>query len=69
MILVDGFDSDDVLALFGKERFALLMSGVKAVFCCAHRTWPDTHADPIKAGAEVHCIYAADLEEFLKGGH
>lgn len=73
--LHDGFDIDDVQSALGPVRFKLLTSGLKQVFCCGHRNWPTSHADPNKAGAEVHCIYASDLERFLelptpdKGGH
>jgi hypothetical protein len=67
---VDGFDSEDVQGYLGATRYNKLISQyVKAVFCCAHRLWPSTHAEPAKRNAEVHCIYAADLERFLKDGN
>jgi hypothetical protein len=67
--LHDGFDVDDLKGALGVTRFNLLMAGVKDVFCCNHRTWPSTHADPTKRNAEVHCVWASDLEAFLKAGH
>lgn len=67
--LHDGFDIDDVKGALGATRFALLTSGIKEVFCCSHRLWPADHADPTKRKAEVHCIWAADMEAFLKAGH
>ena len=67
--LHDGFDVDDLKGALGATRFNLLMSGIKEVFCCAHRTWPGNHADPTKRNAEVHCVWAADVEAFLKAGH
>ena len=68
--IIEGFDADDVKAALGVTRFNLLMANyVKAVFCCGHRTWSQTHAEVTKRGAEVHCIYPADLEKFLKDGN
>src|SRR5215467_3577887 len=61
-----GFDIDDVKAALGTTRFNLLMTTVKEVFCCGHRTWPLDHAERHKRGAEVHCIWSRDLEAFLK---
>ncbi len=67
--LHDGFDIDDVKAALGAARFNLLMTSIQEVFCCAHRAWPLSHADATKRGAEAHCIWASDLEKFLKAGH
>jgi hypothetical protein len=61
-----GFDIDDVSMALGPVRFALLTAGLKSVFCCAHRKWPMDHSDPTRRNAEVHCVWAVDLEEFLK---
>jgi hypothetical protein len=67
---IDGFDVDDVKGLLGAARFNLLMTNyVKALFCCGHRVWPTSHAEPTKRNAEVHCVYASDLEKFLKDGN
>ena len=64
-----GFDSDEVRQKLGEKKFNALMSTVRAVFCCGHRTHADDHPDKVVAGTEVHCIYAADLEKFLRGKH
>lgn len=67
---VDGFDSDDVQGYLGGTRYNVLTAKyAKTVFCCAHRLWPMNHAEPTKRGAEVHCIFASDLERFLKEGN
>ena len=50
-----GFDALDLEAKLGPTRFASLMSGVKQVFCCAHRTYPAGHE---LAGSELHCVEA-----------
>lgn len=60
-----GFDVDQVQGKLG-THFDTFMQGVKTVFCCGHRTWPDTHTEELKRGAEVHCVYAGDLEKFLE---
>lgn len=66
----DGYDADDVQGLLGTTRYnKLIAQYVKHVFCCAHRLWPKNHAEIQKRGAEVHCIYAADLEKFLAEGN
>lgn len=62
-----GFDSEEVRRKLGEKKFTELMGMVRTVFCCGHRTHPDNHPDKIVAGTEVHCIYAADLEKFLRG--
>jgi hypothetical protein len=67
-----GFDIRDVQGLLGTTRFNALMAQIvqkkSSVFCCAHDKWPDTHSDVNLRSAEVHCVYAADLDDFLKGG-
>jgi hypothetical protein len=67
--LHDGFDVDDLKGALGVTRFNLLMGSVKELFCCSHRIWPATHAELNKRNAEVYCVWAADLEAFLKAGH
>ena len=62
----EGFDIDEVAAALGNERFAQLEKGLTQVFCCGHRCWPADHAEKHKRSAEVHCIYAYDLEAFLQ---
>ena len=62
----EGFDIDEVEKKLDAERFKSLMDGLKAVFCCAHRNWPADHPDPMRRNCEVHCVYARDLEGFLK---
>lgn len=60
-----GFDTLELEKALGEERYSALMNKVKQVFCCAHALYPEDHA---LAGREVHCVYAADLEDFLKAG-
>ena len=74
-----GFDIDEVQKALGAARFAKLIEGKSytsgvpvgrapgaiQVFSCGHRSWPGDHAEPHKQNAEVHCIYAQDLEQFL----
>lgn len=62
-----GFDENDVKAALGVTRFNNLMTSIAggkpfsgAVFSCGHAK--------DKNGVEVHCIYASDLELFLKNG-
>lgn len=55
-----GFDQEEVEKALGEDRFQKLMAGVKHVFSCGHRVGDD--------GAEIHCIYAHDLESFLQAG-
>jgi len=62
----EGFDIDEVEEKLGAAQFKSLMAGLKEVFCCAHRNWPADHPDPLRANCEVHCVYARDLEAFLK---
>ena len=62
----EGFDIDEVEKKLGDDRFKSLMAGLKEVFCCGHRNWPADHPDPLRANCEVHCVYARDLEAFLK---
>jgi hypothetical protein len=62
----EGFDIDEVEKKLGNEKFQLLVGQLKEVFCCGHRNWPANHPDPIRRNAEVHCIYAWDVESFLK---
>ena len=64
---LEGFDVDEVEKKLGADRFASLMAGLKEVFCCGHRNWPADHSDPLRRNCEVHCVYARDLETFLKG--
>ena len=62
-----GFDDDDVKTALGITRYNALMAAIVSgapgysgsVFSCGHR---------VKNGVEVHCIYASDLELFLKNG-
>lgn len=63
-----GFDMDEVQKKLGNTRFQNLMAKVKAVFSCGHRHWPSDHPMPERRNAEVHCVYADDLEQFLKAG-
>jgi hypothetical protein len=63
----EGFDIDEVEKKLGKARFISLTAGLKAVFCCGHRNWPADHPDRFRRNCEVHCVYARDLEAFLKG--
>lgn len=79
-----GFDELDVQAKLGPDRFAKLMSGVTHVFCCGHAKYPAGHTKPgvlhpadhptlanqpvDLEDYEVHCIYANDIESFLKAG-
>ena len=63
----EGFDIDEVERKLGADRFKSLMTGLGSVFCCGHRNWPADHPDPLRRNCEVHCVYARDLEAFLKG--
>lgn len=72
-----GFDIDEVEKALGPERFQAFMAGTDyssgvgqrpgpiQVFSCGHRNWPTDHTVPSRRGCEVHCVYAADLEQFL----
>lgn len=60
-----GFDVDQVQEKLG-AHFDSFMAGVKNVFSCGHRTWSDQHPEEHKRGAEVHCVFAGDLEKFLE---
>ncbi|HEY6249135.1 MAG TPA: hypothetical protein VI685_04195 [Candidatus Angelobacter sp.] len=64
-----GFDAEEVRQKLGEKKFKELMGAVRTVFCCGHRTHPENHPDKALAGTEVHCIYATDLEKFLRGKH
>ena len=73
-----GFDELEVEEKLGSERFTKLMSGVTHVFSCGHAKYPAGHTKlgvvddkgkPVDLGGyEVHCLYASDLENFLKAG-
>lgn len=63
-----GFDERDVEAKLGATRFTNLMAKVKSVFSIGHDKYPGNYAVAYKRGCEVHCIYADDLEAFLKAG-
>jgi hypothetical protein len=63
----EGFDIDEVEKKLGADRFKSLTSGLKEVFCCGHRIWPADHPETYKRSCEVHCVYARDLEVFLRG--
>jgi len=48
-------------------------AGELQVFSCGHRKWPHQglppqHPEAYKQNAEVHCVYAQDLEQFLAQG-
>lgn len=60
-----GFDVDQVQEKLG-DHFDTFIGGVKELFSCGHRNWPDNHPEETKRGAEVHCVYAGDLEKFLE---
>ena len=62
-----GFDIEEVENNLGASRFKAFQAGLKEVFCCGHRNWPADHPEPSRRNAEVHCVYARDLEAFLKG--
>ena len=62
----DGFDIDEVERKLGAPQFASLMAELTHVFCCGHRNWPADHPDPFRRNCEAHCVYALDLENFLK---
>ena len=62
----EGFDIDEVEKKLGAGRFTVLQPGLKEEFCCGHRNWPFDHSDPYRRNCEVHCVYARDLERFLK---
>lgn len=61
-----GFDEIEVKAVLGATRFNNLLGGITRMFSCGHRIYPATHAS--MPNCEVRCIYAADLEAFLKAG-
>jgi len=63
----EGFDIDEVEKKLGADRFKSLQAGLKEVFCCGHRNWPADHPELLRRNCEVHCVYARDLEAFLKG--
>lgn len=62
----EGFDIDEVEKKIGADQFKSLTAGLKEVFCCGHRIWPMDHPDSHKRSCEVHCVYARDLEGFLR---
>ena len=62
----EGFDIDEVEKRIGTTNFVALNARLKQVFCCGHRIWPTDYPDPTRRNCEVHCVYAQDLEEFLK---
>ena len=62
----EGFDIDEVEKKLGAGRFNSLQAGLKEVFCCGHRSWPADHPEKFRRNCEVHCVYARDLEAFLK---
>lgn len=62
----EGFDIDEVEQKLGAGRFKSLLADLKEVFCCGHRIWPEDYQDPVRRNTEVHCVYARDLEAFLK---
>jgi hypothetical protein len=62
----EGFDIDEVERRLGADRFKTLQAGLKEVFSCGHRTWPADHPEQHRRNCEVHCVYARDLEGFLK---
>ena len=62
-----GFDSEEVKAKLGTTRYSNLSGRLTHVFCCGHRHYPGSEG-PSRAGCEVLCIYASDLEAFLKAG-
>lgn len=57
----EGFDGADVEKVLG-ARFPGFDKGVTNVFCCGHRNYG---AESDRAGAEIHCYYARDVEAFL----
>ena len=75
-----GFDCLDLQKHLGDVRYDALIQSIirsgSALFCCNHRKYEKGHTDPRFAtqdggpielgGTEVHCVYAADLEAFLK---
>lgn len=66
----EAYDSEELRAVLGPERFGKLMGEVKDVLSCGHRLHPADHPDPNFAEAEVHCVWARDLERFLQAeGH
>jgi hypothetical protein len=62
----EGFDIDEVEKKLGAERFKSLQAGLTHVFCCGHRNWPADHPERFRRNTEVHCVYAHDLEAYLK---
>lgn len=73
----EGFDERDVMYRLGPDRFDELMVRVasdSSVFVCGHDVYPEPMAVPdgvearpqMPAGAEVHCLYAKDVERFLE---
>lgn len=60
-----GFDVDQVQAKLG-THFDMFMAGVGNVFSAGHRNWPADHPEEAKRGAEVHCVFAGELEKFLE---
>jgi hypothetical protein len=61
-----GYDEEELEVKLGPERFAKLQKSLTEVFCCGHRHYAADH--PTRAGCEVHCIWAKDLEKFLQAG-
>jgi hypothetical protein len=55
-----GFDVNDLKKKLGALRFGNLIAGLKREFVCNH--------DKDMNGNEVPCVYATDLESFLKAG-
>jgi hypothetical protein len=69
-----GYDMEEVQKALGGSfsKFQAFMAD-KSVFVCGHRIAPHTYTDgdgrQITVDAEVHCVYASDLEKFLEGTH
>lgn len=55
-----GFDQNDLKAKIGTTRYNNLITQAKRVFVCNHAK--------DASGYETPCVYAEDLEAFLKGG-
>jgi hypothetical protein len=65
----EGFDMDLVAKTMSPANWSTLKSQLQRVFVCGHAHWPPDHPEPTKRNTEVHCIYAEDLERFLRTGH
>lgn len=64
-----GFDSHEVKDKLGDDRYQQLLGDVESVFVCGHRTSPVEVTKDGKTSVvecEVPCIYAEDLEKFLR---